>query len=178
MTGGNTEGGPNQNPVNRLNTVTAFFGGGFRENLPAMTQFRSNHACGKYTTHSGTLVISTLFHSKSKWAKNLCVSVSGYKSSSRHVHFKIDHLCLLQVWRTLHSQLCHVIADLFQALVVVGGMGGDLPTDDRLLGTEELQLREDGSGRWRPGQELTPKGLINLRAVSIDDRIFVTGKKI
>ena len=61
VTGGNTEGGPNQNPVNRLNTVTAFFGGGFRENLPAMTQFRSNHACGKYTTHSGTLVISTLY---------------------------------------------------------------------------------------------------------------------
>ena len=77
-----------------------------------------------------------------------------------------------------HSQLCHVIAGLFQALVVVGGMGGDIPTDDRLLGTEELQLREDGGGRWRRHRELRPKGLINLRAVSIDDRIFVTGKKI
>ena len=76
------------------------------------------------------------------------------------------------------SHLCPVIKDLFQALVVVGGMGGDIPTDDRLLGTEELQLREDGGGRWRRHRELRPKGLINLRAVSIDDRIFVTGKKI
>ena len=84
-------------------------------------------------------------------------------------------------WQTadgLTLSVSHVIAGLFQALVVVGGMGGDIPTDDRLLGTEELQLREEGGGRWRRHRELRPKGLINLRAVSIDDRIFVTGKKI